>query len=386
MAGAFDGIHVLDLTHVLAGPFSTYQLALLGADVIKVEPPDDPDCSRARGPDAGQNAQLLGLTFEVQGGNKRALALDLSHPRGREILLRLVAASDVLVENYRAGALASLGLTDDALRSANAALIHCSLTGFGQRGPRADVTAYDNGIQAASGVMTRTGTPQTGPLKTGASFVDYASGWCAAFAIAAALFQRERDGKGQRIDCAMFDVALTMMGPELAATLQGGAGPSGEAGLACYETADGLLMLGAFTPRQNKALLQALGHAGFAALDSWEALWSHAGAMRAELKQRLRERDTSRWLTLFRSIRVPAEQVRSLDDAARDPQLVHRGVLGRAEPDAPVVPVAAFTFAHDGPHLGRRAPRVGEHTDAILREIGLDDSDIESLRADRVVG
>ena len=385
MPGAFDGVRVLDLTHVLAGPFSTYQLALLGADVVKIEPPHDPDCSRGRGPDPAQNARLTGLTYEVQGGNKRALALDLKDPRGREIFLRLAASADVLVENYRAGALASLGLTDDVLATANPSLIHCSLTGFGQRGPRAHVNAYDNGIQATSGVMMRTGTADS-PVKTGASFVDYASGWCAAFAIAAALFQRARDGRGQRIDCAMFDVALTMMGPELAASVHGGDPRRSEAGLGCYETADGLVMLGAFTPKQNQRLWEALGDPRFAALDSWEALWAHAGAMRDVLATRLRERDAASWVALFRSIRVPAERVRSLDDAVRDPQLQHRNFLGRAGDDAPIVPVAAFGFAHDGPNLERRAPRVGEHSDAILVELGLTKTEIEALREAGVVG
>ncbi|MCC6193252.1 MAG: CoA transferase [Burkholderiales bacterium] len=380
MARAFDGVRVLDLTHVLAGPFCTYQLALLGADVVKVEPPDDPDCSRERGPDTAR-----GLTFEVQGGNKRALALDLKHPRGRDLLLRLAARADVLVENYRAGALAALGLTDEALAAANPRLVHCSLTGFGQKGPRAHDGAYDNGIQAASGVMARTGTAESGPMKTGASFVDYASGWCTAFAIAAALYQRERDGKGQRIDCAMLDVALSMMAPELAAAVHGDETRRKEAGLQCYATADGLLMLGAFTPKQNRRLWELLGHPGFAALDSWVALWSHADAMRDELTRRLRERDADEWIELLRAARVPAERVRSLVEATRDPQLAHRNLLSRAAPDAPVVPAAAFGFGHDGPALTRRAPGVGEHSDEVLREAGLAAEEIRALREAGVV-
>ena len=385
MPRAFDGVRVLDLTHVLAGPFCTYQLAVLGADVIKIEPPGDPDCARGRGPDAARNAALRGLNFEVQGGNKRALALDLKAERGRAILLRLAAGADVLVENYRAGALAALGLGDAAFESANPALIRCSITGFGQEGPRAEVNAYDNVLQAASGVMTRTGTAASGPLKTGASFVDYASGWSAAFAIAAALFQRARDGRGQRIDCAMFDAALTMMGPEAAAALEGGSSPRNEAGLGCYATADGLLMLGAFTPKQNRRLWNALGHAEFAVLDSWEALWSHADRMRDALAERLLERDALAWMAFFREIGVPAERVRSLDEAVRDPQLEHRALLGRADPCSPTVPVAAFCFAHDGPLLERSAPGVGEHRDEILQELGLTPQEIAELREAGVV-
>ena len=385
MPRAFDGVRVLDLTHVIAGPFCTYQLALLGADVVKIESPREPDCARGRGPDAAQNAALRGLNFEVQGGNKRALALDLRDERGRAILLRLVAGADVLVENYRAGALAALGLDDAAFEAANPALIRCSITGFGQRGPRASVNVYDNGVQAASGLMARTGNAQSGPVKAGASFVDYASGWTAAFAIAAALFQRQRDGRGQRIDCAMFDVALTTMSPEVGAALQGGTPPHGEAGLGCYPTADGWLMLGAFTPKQNRRLWNALRRDDFAALDSWEALWAHAAPMRAELAVRLRERGADVWMAFFHDIGVPAERVRGLDEAARDPQLAHRGLLDRATPSSPIVPVAAFGYAHDGPQLERPAPGVGEHSDEILRELGLAQAEIDTLREAGVV-
>lgn len=385
MPQPFTGVRVLDLTHVLAGPFCTYQLAVLGADVVKIEPPGNPDCARGRGPDKAANAALRGLNYEVQGGNKRALALDLKQAAGRDVLLRLAVGADVLVENYRAGALAALGLDDATLRDANPLLIHCSITGFGQTGPRAGVNAYDNVLQAASGVMMRTGTAQGGPLKTGASFIDCASGWSAAFAIAAALFQRTRDGRGQRIDCAMYDAALTMMGPEAAAALQGGTGPQGEAGLGCYDTAGGKLMLGAFTPAQNRKLWKMLDRPDFAALDSWEALWSNADAMREALRARLRERDANAWLAMLRDIGVPAERVRSLDEAVRDPQLAHRDLLGRAEPGAPVVPVAAFGFAHDGPRLQRRAPDVGEHSDEILREAGYDAAQVAALRSAQVI-
>jgi crotonobetainyl-CoA:carnitine CoA-transferase CaiB-like acyl-CoA transferase len=388
VAQPFTGIRVLDLTHVLAGPFCTYQLAVLGADVVKIEPPGEPDCARGRGPDKATNAALRGLNYEVQGGNKRALALDLGQPAGREVLLKLAAGADVLVENYRAGALAALGLDDDALRAASPQLIHCSITGFGQAGPRAGVGAYDNVLQAASGVMARTGTSETGPLKTGASFIDYASGWSAAFAIAAALFQRARDGRGQRIDCAMYDAALTMMAPEVAAELQdGGARTSHprEAGLGCYDTADGKLMLGAFTPAQNRKLWTLLGRADFASLDDWEALWSNADAMRDALRLRLRERGAETWIATLHDAGIPAERVRALNEAVHDPQLAHRPLLARAAPDAPLVPVAAFAFAHDGPRLERRAPGVGEHSDAVLREAGYDDAQIAALRSAGVI-
>ncbi|GGY01556.1 CaiB/BaiF CoA transferase family protein [Streptomyces hiroshimensis] len=208
MSRAFSGVRVLDLTHVLAGPFAAYQLGVLGADVIKIEPPGRPDFVRGRGPDPELNRQLRGINYQVQGGGKRAMTLDLKTPGGREVFRSLVRTADVVVENYRAGALERLGVGYDDLSAINPRLIHCSMTGYGQSGPRAEVNAYDNVVQAASGVIAR-----CDGRKPDVAFIDYGSGYNAAFAIAAALYARARDGRGQRIDCAMFDTALMLMGP-----------------------------------------------------------------------------------------------------------------------------------------------------------------------------
>ncbi len=388
----FEGLTVLDLTHVLAGPFCAYQLALLGAETIKIEPPTEPDCVRGRGPDDALNAALMGINFLTQGANKRALTLDLKQEKGREILRRLAVSADVLIENYRSAALAALGLGYDAMAALNPRLVYCSMTGYGQLGDRAGVNAYDNVIQAASGLMARTGTHETGPLKTGASIIDYATGLNAAFAIASALFQRTRTGRGQRIDVAMLDTALLLMGPELVAALHGGAKTKrpAEAGLGCYRTKDGLLMLGAFNVRQNRRMWQALGRRDFAALEDWTALWGHADAMRAALEPVLATRSAAEWEAQFHAIGVPAERVRSLEEAAAMPQLGPRGFLHELPeilPDAPPVrvPVAGFTFAQDGPAITAPPPRFGEHSDAILGELGYDGAAIAALRRDGVV-
>ena len=208
----FEGIVVVDITHVLAGPFAAYQLALLGADVIKVEHPTEYDQSRDSGGDRELNRQAMGTGYLTQGSNKRAITLNLKHPRGREVLRRLVARADVLVENWRSGAFPALGLGYADLEPLNPRLVYCSMTAFGQEGPRGEQTAYDPLIQATSGMMAMTGTPEVNPIKTGAPVVDYATGTMCAFAISAALFQRERTGRGQYIDSSMLDVALMLMG------------------------------------------------------------------------------------------------------------------------------------------------------------------------------
>ena len=202
---------MIDVTHVLAGPFAAYQLGVLGADVIKVEHPDDPDQSRGSGTDKALNQQPDGHRVPDAGSNKRSIALDLKQERDREILKKLVATADVFVENYRPGAFEALGLGYDALAAINPRLIYASFSAFGQNGPRGKQTAYDHVIQATSGIMAMTGTKDVHPVKFGAPAVDYATGMTGAFALSSALFQRERTGKGQRIDMAMLDVAMILM-------------------------------------------------------------------------------------------------------------------------------------------------------------------------------
>ena len=196
---------------MLAGPFTAYQLAVLGADVIKVEDPNEPDQSRESGGDHELNKALMGTGFMTQGSNKRSIALDLKTEGGREALKRLVRDwADVLIENYRPGAFKALGLGYDELSKLKPKLVYASMTAFGQDGPRGNQTAYDHAIQATSGITAATGTLESGPIKTGVPVIDYATGTMGAFAVSAALYQTMRTGKGQHIDMAMMDVALIL--------------------------------------------------------------------------------------------------------------------------------------------------------------------------------
>ena len=178
----FEGIRVIDVTHVLAGPFATYQLAVLGADVIKVEHPDDPDQSRGVGSDKDLNRRKMGTSFLTQASNKRSITLDLKQAKDREILKKLAATADVFVENYRPGAFEALGLGYEALAAINPRLIYASFSAFGQEGPRGTQTAYDHVIQATSGIMAMTGTKDVYPIKLGSPVIDYATGTTGAFA------------------------------------------------------------------------------------------------------------------------------------------------------------------------------------------------------------
>src|SRR5215216_6493469 len=264
MTRPFEGIRVIDVTHVLAGPFATYQLAVLGADVIKVEHPDEPDQSRGAGTDKALNRRQMGTSFLTQASNKRSITLDLKTESDREILRKLTATADIFVENYRPGAFETLGLGYAALSAINPRLIYASFSAFGQDGPRGPQTAYDHVIQATSGIMAMTGTEEVHPVKFGAPAIDYATGTTGAFALAAALFQRERTGRGQRVDMAMLDVAMILMGSHLTAYLRNGAHPkpNGNANEyatnSCYETKDGLLMLGASNMRQYRRIWRVL--------------------------------------------------------------------------------------------------------------------------------
>ena len=389
MTRPYENITILDLTHVLAGPFSTYQFALLGAKVIKIEPPLVPDCARGRGPDPKQNAELRGLNYQVQASNKKAITLDLKTTLGQEIIKRMVETADVLVENYRTGALDALGLGYDDLKIINPKLIYCSLTGYGDKGPRAGVNAYDNVIQATSGIIE-----QSGGHKPGVSFVDYAAGYNAAFAISSALHQRNNSGEGTYITSSMLEVAMTLMAPEAAA-----AGypvktkRDKEAGISAYETGDGILMVGAFTADQNRRMWDMMVELGYDVSDKvrapsdWESLWSAANEIKEALKKVLMDKTAAEWQDIFHKYNLPAERQRTLGEAINDPQLetyFHDGEAAAGDTHAPTLPTAAYHF-ENGPEITSPPPGFGEHTEEVLSEYGLTKKEIEDLRKQGVV-
>jgi crotonobetainyl-CoA:carnitine CoA-transferase CaiB-like acyl-CoA transferase len=391
----FEGIKVIDLTHVLAGPFAAYQLAVLGADVIKVENPEDCDQSRNTGSDKALNRRDMGTSYLAQGSNKRAITLNLKHVKARDILKALVKDADVMIENYRAGAFDALGLGYADMQKINPKLIYCSMTAFGQDGPRRTHTAYDHAIQATSGIMAMTGEKGGTPIKCGAPIVDYSTGTMAAFAIASALFQRTRTGRGQHIDCAMADVAMMLEASHVAGHSATGKAPTPHgnkhsyAGSYFYETKDGGLMLAASNRRQNKRLFAALGKPELGDRDN-ETRANNFDAEAALLGGILREKTAREWEDHLQAQHVPALRLRTLPEAVADPQVATRNILHKLDAipgveQAVTVPLCAFKFEHGGASIETPPPRLGEHNDEILGALGYGAAERAALHNEGVI-
>ncbi|MGB6753366.1 MAG: CoA transferase [Xanthobacteraceae bacterium] len=371
---------MIDVTHVLAGPFATYQLAVLGADVIKVEHPDDPDQSRGVGSDKELNRRNMGTAFLTQASNKRSITLDLKLEKDRDLLKKLVTTADVFVENYRPGAFEALGLGYEAMAAINPRLIYASFSAFGQHGPRGTQTAYDHVIQATSGIMAMTGTKDLHPIKFGTPAVDYATGTTGAFALAAALFQRERTGRGQRIDMAMLDVAMILMSSHLTGYMRNGAHPKPHgnshphATNSAYPTKNGMVMLGASNLRQQRRLWTVLGRPDMIKRTNEEREADHKREVEI-LAEIMLTRAAEEWEEFLQAHHVPAARVRTMGEAIADPQLATRGIIHRHAVAAGIdgglsVPLAAFTFAHGGPRIDTPPPTLGQHNEEIFGELG----------------
>ncbi len=391
----FSGIRVLDLTHVYAGPFATYQLAVLGAEVIKIEPPNCPDMTRDEGSSEGLNASLTGIGYMAHAACKQSLALNLASGEGKEVFLKLVATADVLVQNYAGNALDRLGLGAEDLEKINSRLIHCSMTGYGRTGPKSEDPAYDLVVQAYSGMMYLNGwEPDAPPLRVGAPIIDYGTGAQAAFAISAALFQREKTGIGQRIDLSMTDASLMMLTAHVTETIASGTASRpfgneqpGRPSNSVYETADGWIALAGYTVPQFSALMRVLDYHDRAAevLGQTKAqLTQSAETDRGLILARIKDKSAAVWEEQFNAAQVPAARVRRIEETLAEEQISSRSVLQSygeplAEDGPDKLPVAAFSFAHSGPRLTGPPPKFGANSYDILTELGLDDRTIQRL-------
>ncbi len=390
MSQILKGIRIIDATHVLAGPFATYQLAVFGADVIKVESPEGLDESRLfGGADRALNEKAMGLSYLAQGANKRSLLLNLKRQEQIDAFKRLVATADVLVENFSGSVFDALGLGYDALRAINPRLIYTSISGFGRSGTRTEHKAYDQVIQASAGVMRMTGTRETGPLKAGAPMLDYGTGVYAAFAIAVALFDRERTGEGQKIDIAMSDVALMFASPKVIQYLRNGQEPEPRgndgalATTSCYPTKDGLLVIAAGNLKLQAKLWTLLGRPDMIR-DTYPETVANFEQERATLASILVDKAAIEWEKFFQGNGVPASRVRSLGEAVDEANASGRGVLHsfpyRTEMGGSfTVPVSPIVLSHDGPEIVSPPPHPGQNTREILLSLGYSIEEVNSI-------
>jgi CoA:oxalate CoA-transferase len=400
MSSALAGIRVLDLTNVLAGPFCAYQLALLGADVVKIEVPDGGDLARQLGADPDLNARHMGASFLAQNAGKRSVTLNLKRAEGKDVLRRLVETADVLVENFRPGVMARLGLAHEDLAAINPRLVYCAISGFGQDGPMKTAPAYDQIIQGLSGMMSVTGTPESAPLRSGYPVADTLAGMTAAFAISSALVRRNASGEGAFIDVSMLDAALTAMGwavsnyliAEVEPRPHGNdnftAAPSG-----AFRAKDGLINIAANKQEQFEALVAAVGRPELATDPRFaqrESRKRHRGALTLELEAALKSRSCAEWQSVFNKIGVPAGCVLTVPQALALPQVTQRELLKTFE----VVPGVdrAITVARSGfklsggdPDVADPPPQLGRDTDDVLGAAGYSAAEIAALRKGGIV-
>lgn len=395
----FEGVRVLDLTHVLAGPFSTFQLACMGADVVKIESIVHPDMTRMEGVNEAQNKALYGSYFHSQNAGKRAITINLKSDQGCEVLWHLIKSADVLVQNYAGDSLEDLGFGYDDVAAVNPELIYCSISGFGRTGPKADHPAYDVVVQAFSGIMSANGYENSDPVRVGPPMVDYGTGAQAAFAIAGALYQRQKTGVGQYIDVSMLDAALMLYSANVVDTLLTGDKPvvhgnthPSYAGYATYDTADGQIMLGAFTNKQMCSLLKVLGEherAEEVLATPRENIRESRQSDAKIISRHLLSQPAIHWEAIFNRAHVPAARVRSLDETLREEQLQSRGVLQKVDEAGEgcpeLYPVTAFSYAHGSPSVDAPAPKLGEHTHEVLLEAGLSEEKIKQLVDDGAI-
>ena len=389
MGGALDGIRVIDLTSVLSGPLCTMMLGDAGADVIKVESPDG-DQARTWGPPfwGDQGAEFLAVNR-----NKRSIVLDLKTPAGRDALFKLCATADVFVENYRRGVPERLGIDYAAISAANPRMVYCSISGFGDSGPRREQAAYDSVMQAFVGIMHMTGSPGSPPTRASVSICDISAAMYANQAILLALAARQRTGRGQRVEASLFESQIAWLLFRAVGYFATGKAPPGKMGSASahlapyevYPTADGDIMVAALNDRLYQRLAAALDLPEIATDPDYATNAKRVKnrvALNAKLKERLATHSTAEWSKVITAAGVPCSGINTIEDVLRDPQTAARDMIMELEHSTlgtikvPGIPIKMS----DTPGSGRRAPPLlGEHQDEVLSELGLSREAIAAL-------
>jgi crotonobetainyl-CoA:carnitine CoA-transferase CaiB-like acyl-CoA transferase len=397
MAKPFAGVRILDFTRYLAGPYGTYQLALLGADVIKIESHEG-DESRHLLVNREWADRKMASSFLAVNANKRSITLDLRKPAAVEVIKRLVATADVVWENFRPGVMDRLGVGYETLAAINPRLIYCAVSGFGHTGPERTTAAFDGKLQAMSGIMSITGDPAGGPMRAGFAICDTIGGMTAALAVASALYQRATTGRGQFVDVAMLDAALAFIpGPVAEYTVAGipqrqiGNGSVSRKPTANrFRARGGYIVLAVLTEKQFASLMRTIGRAD--ALDDsrfkdWRARIENEPALREVIETALAGDDPKSWEARLTAADVPCSTVWKIEEITRHPQLEHRDVLQTIDSRYGAMRLvgAGFRLAHGSPGIDREPPTLGEHTDEVLAEAGYAPDDIKELRRDGVI-
>ena len=401
-AGALDGLRVLDLSRVLAGPWSSQLLADLGADVVKVERPGAGDDTRAWGPpwlsDPEGNPTSESAYFLCANRNKRSVTIDISQPEGQRLVKALAAEADIVLENFKVGGLAQYGLDYESLKAVNPRLIYCSITGFGQTGPYAPRAGYDFLIQGMGGLMSLTGRPDGeaggGPMKVGVALTDVMTGLYATVGILAALARRERSGVGQQIDLSLLDVQIASLANQASNYLVGGAVPrrigNAHPSIVPYQdfpTADGYMIVAVGNDGQFASFCKALGNAEWAHDERFVTnpqRVRHRVALIGMITQATVGRTTSEWIAVMEAAGVPCGPINTLDQVFADPHVQTRGA--RVEVPHPLggqVPMVANPLRmSESPVQYRHAPpTLGEHTADVLQDwLGLSSPELDALR------
>ena len=397
MTRPFANVHVLDFTQVLAGPYGSYQLALLGADVIKVERREGEDMRRT--PLSREWAERgLAPAFQAINGNKRSLTLDLQKPDAIAIVKKLASQVDVVMENFRPGVMDKLGIGYEALSAINPKLIYCAVSGFGQTGPDRLRPGYDGKMQALSGIMAITGHPETGPTRAGFAVCDVLSGATAAFGVSSALYQRDRTGQGQFVDVSMLEATMAFLSGQIAdwsvaghrQQLSGNQAVSRKTTANLFRAGDGYILLAVNNEKQYRALMSALGREDTLSdprFADWFTRNENEPALRAIIEQALAARPAREWETLLEDAGAPCASIWKIEEVIDHPQIKARGAI--QELDTPYGRLrfagSGFKLAHGGGRLDRMAPELGADTDAVLGELGFDAAEIASLRARKIV-
>jgi crotonobetainyl-CoA:carnitine CoA-transferase CaiB-like acyl-CoA transferase len=389
MSGALDGVRVLELGQVMAGPFCALQLCDMGADVIKVEPPEG-DPTRRMGAGTGTDS----VAFGVLNRGKRGIVIDLKSPEGREALMRLAARADVVIENFRPGVMRALGLDYASIAAVNPRVIYASISGYGQTGPDAAKGGFDLVAQGEAGLMSVTGEPGRPPVKAGVPITDLGAGLFALAAILAALHHRHSSGRGQYIDTSLLEAGLALSVWESAEFFASGAAPeamgSAHRFLAPYQAircADGHITIGAGTDRLFTVLAGSLGHPEWTGLPEFGdpgARVRNRGALIEKIEAVTSTKPKAQWLAELGAAGIPCGPINTYAEAFADPQVQFRQMVVRTEhPTLGLMQTLGSPIKMSGtPTItSRRAPLLGEHTREVLREAGFADEEIELVGA-----